>query len=104
MTPGASQARRWTARIGVPVALLVAAVVALLLGAEIVAGVLAAAALGAFVADRMIRLGAVSQVDRDRERTARRTLREEGHWPGEPPPEDAGSAPPPVEDPTPRRD
>ncbi|MDX8151530.1 hypothetical protein SK069_08010 [Patulibacter brassicae] len=102
-TASPTDGARWTSRYGIPLAALVLAVVALVIGQEIIAMVLAGVAVVAIVADRLIRLGGSSQIDRDEERSARETLREEGHWPGEPPPSGAGT-PPDVTQPTPHRD
>ncbi|WP_320670685.1 hypothetical protein [Patulibacter defluvii] len=94
---------RWFARVGLPLALLAAAVVALIAGSSGLAGIFAAVAVIAFVTDRIIRLAIGSQRDRDHERAARRTLEREGHWPGEPsPPAGEGDRPAPVQHPRPR--
>lgn len=77
---------RWLARVGIPLLLLIAAAIARILGSGGLAAIFAMVALVAFAVDRIVRLGLTSQRDRDEERTARRTLRREGHWPGELPP------------------
>lgn len=70
-----------TARIGIPLALVVLAVVAAVAVSPMLALVFAGAALVAIVADLWIRLGIVSQDDRDREARNRRVFRRRGRWP-----------------------
>jgi hypothetical protein len=77
----ASHAGHAVSRLVIPAVLLVLGVVALLLGWTLLGIVLLLAGVIAAVADRIIRLGIVSQGDRDRERAARGELRRTGRWP-----------------------
>lgn len=77
-----SAAGRWhlTARFVIPLVLVVVGLVLLALGFTHF-GILAAfAGMIAFIADRLIRFGIVSQADRDHEAAARRRMRRKGRW------------------------
>jgi hypothetical protein len=70
-----------TARIGIPLVLVVLAIVAAIAVSGLLAAVFLGAAVVAVVADLWIRLGIASQDDRDDEARARRTFRRRGRWP-----------------------
>ncbi len=76
----AAQTGHMISRVVIPVALIVIGVVLLIVGAELFAIVAFLAAGIAAVADRIIRLGIVSQRDRDREAEARQEMRKHGRW------------------------
>ncbi|MFA4927600.1 MAG: hypothetical protein WC558_03735 [Patulibacter sp.] len=67
-------------RIGIPLALAVVGVILLIVGVTLFGILALLAAVIAFVADRIIRLGIVSQRDRDREAAARQSMRRSGRW------------------------
>lgn len=69
-----------TARLVIPVALVVIGIVLLIVGLTTFGIVVAFAGMIAFVADRLIRFGIVSQGDRDREAAARQRMRRKGRW------------------------
>ena len=72
-----------TARIGIPLLLVVLAFVAAVAVSGLLAAVFLGAAVVAVVADLWIRLGITSQDDRDAEARARRTFRRRGRWPSD---------------------
>jgi hypothetical protein len=67
-------------RVVIPLTLIVIGVVLLILGVTLIGVVVVLAGMIAFVADRIIRLGIVSQRDRDREAAARQEMRRHGRW------------------------
>lgn len=77
---GDTHAKHAVARLGIPIALVVVGVVLLIVGAELFAILAFLAAAIAAVADRLIRLGIVSQGDRDREAARRQEMRRTGRW------------------------
>ncbi|MBF6620933.1 MAG: hypothetical protein ITG02_11975 [Patulibacter sp.] len=69
-----------TARLVIPLALIVVGIVLLIVGLTTFGIVVAFAGMIAFIADRLIRFGIVSQGDRDREAAARDRMRRKGRW------------------------
>ncbi len=76
----AAHAGHVVSRLVIPLALVIVGVVLLIVGVELLGIVAVLAGVIAFVADRIIRLGIVSQGDRDREDEARRQMRRGGRW------------------------
>ncbi|MDO9409441.1 hypothetical protein [Patulibacter sp.] len=71
------------ARLGIPLVLVVLAIVAAIAVSGLLAAVFLGAAVVAVVADLWIRLGIRSQDDRDDEARARRIFRRRGRWPSD---------------------
>lgn len=67
-------------RLVIPVTLVIVGVVLLVVGLQLFGILAVLTGAIAFVADRIIRLGIVSQRDRDHEDEARRQMRRHGRW------------------------
>lgn len=67
-------------RLVIPLTLVVVGVILLILGVTLIGVVVLGAGAIAFVADRLVRMGIVSQRDRDREAEARQEMRRHGRW------------------------
>lgn len=76
----AARAGHTLARLVIPGVLVVVGVVLLIVGLTLVGIAVIVAGVIAFVADRLARLGIVSQGDRDREARRRQEMRRTGRW------------------------
>jgi hypothetical protein len=76
----ASRTGHLVSRLVIPLTLVIIGIVLLILGVELFGILAVLAGVIALVADRIIRLGIVSQRDRDREDEARRQMRRHGRW------------------------
>jgi hypothetical protein len=76
----AARAVHVTARLVIPLVLVAVGLVLLAFGFTHFGILVAFAGMIAFIADRLIRFGIVSQGDRDREAAARQRMRRRGRW------------------------